>query len=411
MSRTTSPTPCTTRHAVILAAGESKRTRPLTLQRPKPLIPLMGQPLLAHILDQLVGLVHHVTLVVGYRADAIRAHFGDTYRDMQMHYVPQTERNGTAGALLALADAATTGGAPLLDEPFFLLYGDNLVSYTDLLRVCQQRYCLAALPVDDPRSFGVLDIEGDRVKRIIEKPPDAPPGSLANPGIYHLDGAVFPLLRQITPSPRGEYELTDLIELLAQQQHVGYSICADYWIPIGTPWDALAASLFLLQQRAKLHPYIDPGAELDASCALVDAAHVSAGARLGPGCTLHGPVLIGANVTIEAGCTIERAVIEEGAVIEHGSTISNSAIGAGCKIGPDCTVQYSLLDREASLGAGTVLRAQRFSEVQPTAATAGLLDIEAMQQRGMVLGQGVHVPSGTLLEAGSVLFPDAYTPA
>jgi bifunctional UDP-N-acetylglucosamine pyrophosphorylase/glucosamine-1-phosphate N-acetyltransferase len=381
------------------------------LQRPKPLIPLLGQPLLGHILDQLAGLVHHVTLVVGYRADAIRAHFGDTYRDMRMHYVPQTDRNGTAGALLALTDAAAASGAPLLDEPFFLLYGDNLVSHTDLLRVCQQRYCLAALPVDDPRSFGVLDIEGDRVKRIIEKPPDAPPGSLANPGIYHLDGAVFPLLRQIQPSPRGEYELTDLIELLAQQQHVGYSTCQDYWIPIGTPWDALAASLFLLQQRANLHPYIDPGAELDASCALVDAAHVSDGARLGPGCTLHGPVLIGANVTIEAGCTIERAVIEEGAVIEHGSTISNSAIGAGCKIGPDCTVQYSLLDREASLGAGTVLRAQRFSEVQPTAATAGLLDIEAMQQRGMVLGQGVHVPSGTLVEAGSVLFPDAYTPA
>jgi bifunctional UDP-N-acetylglucosamine pyrophosphorylase/glucosamine-1-phosphate N-acetyltransferase len=411
MSRTTSSSPCSTRHAIILAAGESTRTRPLTLQRPKPLIPLMGQPLLAHILDQLAGLVEHVTLVVGYRADDIRARFGDTYRDMRLHYVLQTERNGTAGALLAVADAAAAGSDLPLNEPFFLLYGDNLVSHIDLLRVCQQRYCVAALPVDDPRSFGVLDIAGDRVTRIIEKPPHAPPGSLANPGIYHFDGAVFALLRQITPSPRGEYELTDLIELLAQQQHVGYSTCADYWIPIGTPWDALAASLFLLQQRAGLHPYIDPSADLDASCALVDAAHVGAGARLGPGCTLYGPVLIGENVMIEAGCVIERAVIEAGAVIEHGTTISSSVIGAGCRIGPDCTVQYSLLDSEASVGAGSTLLARRFSEVQPTADTAGLLDLEAMQQRGMVLGQGVHLPSGTLAEAGSVLFPDAYTPA
>jgi bifunctional UDP-N-acetylglucosamine pyrophosphorylase/glucosamine-1-phosphate N-acetyltransferase len=376
------------------------------LQRPKPLIPLLGQPLLAHIFDQLVGLVEHVTLVVGYRAADISAHFGAEYRGMRLRYVLQTERNGTAGALLALADAAAAS-----DEPFFLLYGDNLISHTDLLRVCQQRYCLAALPVDDPRSFGVLDIEGDHVRRIIEKPPDAPPGSLANPGIYHFDGAVFPLVRQITPSPRGEYELTDLIELLAQQQHVGYSTCAGYWIPIGTPWETLAASLFLLHQRASLHPYIDPNAELDASCALVGAAHVGNGARLGPGCTLHGPVLIGENVVIEAGCTIERAVIEAGAVIEHGSTISSSMIGAGCKIGPDCTVQYSLLDSEASLGAGTSLLSRAFSEVQPSAATVGLLDVATMQQRGVVLGQGVHVPSGTLAEAGSVLFPDAYTPA
>jgi bifunctional UDP-N-acetylglucosamine pyrophosphorylase/glucosamine-1-phosphate N-acetyltransferase len=411
MSRTTTAPTCSTRHAIILAAGESTRTRPLTLQRPKPLIPLVGKPLLAHILDQLVGLVEHVTLVVGYRADDIRAHFGENYSGIQMHYVLQTERNGTAGALLALANAAAEREGPPLDAPFFLLYGDNLISHTDLLRVCQQRYCMAALPVDDPRSFGVLDIEGDRVRRIIEKPPDAPPGSFANPGIYHFDGDVVPALRQIQPSPRGEYELTDLIGLLAQQQHVGYSVCAGYWIPIGTPWEALMASLFLLQQRAGLHPYIDPGAELDASCALVGAAHVGPGARLGPGCTLHGPVLLGEGVVIEAGCTLERCVIEAGAIIEHGSTISDSVVGAGCRIGPDCTVQYSLLDRGASLGAGIALLAHSFREVQPAAATMGLLNLETMQQRGAVVGQDVHLPSGTLIEAGSVLFPDAHTPA
>ncbi|MCU0490209.1 MAG: sugar phosphate nucleotidyltransferase, partial [Chloroflexaceae bacterium] len=201
---------CTTRHAVILAAGESKRTRPLTNDRPKPLIPLLGKPLLAHILDELVGLVETVTLVVGYRAADISAHFGSAYRGMALRYAHQHQTNGTASALLAVE----TAFGPL-DEAFFLLYGDNLISREDLEPLCQQPYSLAGLRVDDARSFGVLELADDHVVRILEKPANPPPHALANPGIYHFGPAAFPALHEIRPSPRGEYEFTDLIELLA----------------------------------------------------------------------------------------------------------------------------------------------------------------------------------------------------
>lgn len=201
MERTTHE-PCPTRHAVILAAGESTRTRPLTLHRPKPLIPLLGKPLLAHILDELVGIVQHVTLVVGYRADDIRRSFGTSYQGMQLSFVVQEQVNGTAGALLSVAQQAEGGGAPPLDAPFFLLYGDNLISQVDVRGVCRDRYCLAGLQVADPRLFGVLEIHEGQVVRILEKTPYPPPGAPANPGIYHLDGQAVPLLAQIQPSPR-----------------------------------------------------------------------------------------------------------------------------------------------------------------------------------------------------------------
>ncbi len=404
MHKAPEPKSCRTRHAIILAAGESTRTRPLTLHRPKPLIPLLGQPLLAHILDELVGLIEDVTLVVGYRADDIQSHFGDTYRDMQLRYVHQHEVNGTAGALLTVANYAQARGESFLEAPFFLLYGDNLISRSDLVGVCQHRYSLAGLRVEDPRAFGVLDIVDNRVRRIIEKPDTPPPEALANPGVYHFDGQVIPALRTIEPSPRGEYELTDLIEAIAAEHPVSYSLCKGQWVPVGNPWEVLIAGSFLLQQRAahrsEIHPEAThPDCQMSGSVAMGRAT-------VGPGCTIKGPVFIGDDVTIGAGCTLERVSIEAGATIGDQTTIERSLIGPGAHIGAGCTIAHSVLDDRAQVGDGTRLLAHRFTETEPAAFTAGLLTKDTMQRHGTVVGPGVAVPGRSTLGAGSILFPE-----
>lgn len=398
MTHTNTHLPCQTRHAIILAAGESTRTRPLTLHRPKPLIPMLGQPLLAHILDELVGVVERVTLVVGYRADDIRNSFGDTYRDIHIRYVQQHQVNGTAGALLTVADQTSDTE----QEPFFLLYGDNLVSQVDVVHVCQQRYCMAGLPVQDPGAFGILDVVDGRVLRIIEKPPDAPPGSLANPGIYHFDTQVFPALRRIQPSPRGEYELTDLIEMVAQEHTIGYHPCAGHWIPISTPWDVLLGSMFLLERRSALRSSIDPSAHGVDHAAI--SGYVQIGrVQIGTGCRITGPTIIADGVTIGSGCTIERSVLEQGVTIGDNTTISNSVLFAGAQVGVQCTIQSSLFDTGASAGAGTQLADHVFDEVQPIAATLGLLDAATCRRRGSVLASHVVLAAGSTLAPGSIL--------
>jgi bifunctional UDP-N-acetylglucosamine pyrophosphorylase/glucosamine-1-phosphate N-acetyltransferase len=409
MAHTSGPTACQTRHAIILAAGESKRTRPLTLQRPKPLIPLLGQPLLAHILDELVGLVQHVTLVVGYRADDIRAHFGTAYRDIQLHYIHQHVANGTAGALLAVADQAGRAGTIPLDSPFFLLYGDNLISQKDILNVCAQRYCMAALPVNDPTGFGILDVADGYVRRIIEKPPDAPPGSLANPGIYHFDEHVLPALRQIQPSPRGEYELTDLIAALAEQHTVGYTICNGYWIPVGNPWEVLIAGAFLLEKRAALRPAIHRDADIAPACKIDGYAYVGR-ATIGSGCHIIGPAYIADNVVLESGCTIDHGVLEEGAHIGAGCVIEHSIIGAQAHVGSGSALQHSLLDDGASVGQGCQLLARTYKDLNSAAFSGGVLGNYTLYRRGSVLGPGVALPADTALVSGSILFPDAHSP-
>lgn len=407
MMHTSSQPPCQTRHAIVLAAGESRRTRPLTLHQPKPLIPLLGQPLLAHILDELVGMVEHVTLVVGYRADAIRNHFGPSYRGMHLYYVHQHEVNGTGGALLVVADQATQVGIPLgADDPFFLLYGDNLISQVDLVSVCTQRYCMAALPVDDPTAFGILQLVDDRVLRIVEKPPQAPPGALANPGIFHFDGHVFPTLRQIPPSPRGEYELTDLIGALAEEHPVGYRVCAGHWLPVGNPWEVLIATAFLLQKQAHLAPVTNPNALIAPDCQISGAVRIGR-ARIGPNCQLRGPLVIADDVVIGAGCIIDRSVLEAGATVGDNCTIEHSIVSQQASVGSGSLLQSSLLDKQARLGTAAQLLAQMFPNVSPVAYTLGLLDDTTLRRRGAIVGQGVVLPAESIVGPGTVIFPYA----
>ncbi|EFO79062.1 nucleotidyl transferase [Oscillochloris trichoides DG-6] len=385
------PATCTTRHAVILAAGESKRTRPLTSHRPKPLIPLLGRPLLAHILDELVGLVDHATLVIGYRADAIRHAFGASYRGIALHYVLQTEVNGTAGALRAVGPLA---------EPFFLLYGDNLIAHADLVGVCASLPSLAGLRVEDARSFGVLQIEDGHVRGIWEKPEHPPPDALANPGIYHLDAAAFPALEQIQPSPRGEYELTDLIGLLAAQRPVGYHICTGFWVPIGTPWEALSAVQFLLARRAGLASQIDPQAHIEPGVQISGWVQIGR-ARVGAGSRIIGPAVIGDDCVIGAGCRVETSCMEPGAHVDDGARVHDSVIGAGAHVGAGSRVESSWLDDLASVAPISRLPSQHFTNLRPTAATAGLLTPTQLCTRGVILSREVHV-NGTV-DAGRVV--------
>jgi bifunctional UDP-N-acetylglucosamine pyrophosphorylase/glucosamine-1-phosphate N-acetyltransferase len=347
------------RHAVILAAGESTRTRPLTLYRPKPLITLLDRPLLAHILDELVGLVERATLVVGYRADMVEAFFGTSYRGIELRYAHQQQVNGTAGALLAVGK---------IDEPFFLLYGDNLIAREDIVGVTHGRYAVAGLLVEDARAFGLLQIEDGRVRAIIEKPAHPPANALANPGIYRFDSAVFPLLEQITPSPRGELELTDLIAAIAATESIVPHRCTGYWVPVGNPWEALSAAQFLVASRTPEQIFIHPTAHVDPSAQII------------------GPCVIGPQALVGAAATVVASVLSAGASVDAGAAVHSS-----------------WLDDGASVGAGALLAARTFEELRPTAETRGRLQRTQLITRGAILGRGVRVAVGAQIEPGTTI--------
>ncbi len=221
---------------VLLAAGRGKRLRPLTDSIPKPLIELSGHPILEWALTGLRDAgIDDIAIITGYRGDQIRDYFQNGSRwNLSLHYFVQKEQSGTANAVLPAADF-------LNDEPFFLGYGDifvppqNYLKMHDIFQQSAQDSILAVRAVDDPSAAGVVLIENGCLSGIIEKPaPGTAPGNLINAGLMILQPEIFQHIRHVTPSVRGEYELTDALVGLAQKSAVHIYRITDYWSDIGT---------------------------------------------------------------------------------------------------------------------------------------------------------------------------------
>src|SRR3989339_1496992 len=134
--------------AVILAAGKSTRTYPLTLTRPKPLLKAANKTILQHNLDNLSGIVDEVILVVGYKKEMIKKEFGNKHKNIKLIYVEQKEQLGTAHAL--------SFAEPYIKNKFILMMGDDIYSRWDIKNCIKYQYSILATIVKDPQNFGVI---------------------------------------------------------------------------------------------------------------------------------------------------------------------------------------------------------------------------------------------------------------
>jgi len=130
---------------------------------------------------------------------------------------------------------------PYIHEKFFVLNGDDLFSQKDLRKISRHAHCDLVEFRENASAFGVMETKGDLVINVIEKPPYQISG-LVNTGMCCFSPDVFEILETLQPSPRGEYELTDAMKILAQQQKFHYEQVSGYWIPVGYPWHILEAT-------------------------------------------------------------------------------------------------------------------------------------------------------------------------
>lgn len=196
--------------AVILAAGRGTRLQPLTDTIPKAMVSINGKPQLEILIEQLktVG-VNDITIVVHYLKEKIMKHFGDGSKfKVKIQYVEQKEMLGTANAVLC--------SEPFVkDKKFFLIFCDSLFE-TDLLeRLLKHKSdgTFTCREVKDPSRFGILMIEGNKVIKFVEKP-EHPPSHLASFSVFIMPREIYGACKKIKPGPKGEYWLTDAIQLL-----------------------------------------------------------------------------------------------------------------------------------------------------------------------------------------------------
>lgn len=228
---------------IILAAGEGTRMRPLTLKTPKPLLEVLGKPLIEYHFGSLPPEIHEVAVVIGYLGEQIQEHLGKEFRGKKISYILQKEYLGTFHAVELAKNFVG-------DQDFLVIYADDLVSPKSIKECIKKgSLCMLLSPVDRPERFGIVVLNPDGTVKELEEKPKNPKSNLANCGPCVLNKKIFDF--PPPPSHKNEYFLTDSIALMMKAGHRIKSVIADWWMPIGYPEDLKKAEEFLFKKVIK----------------------------------------------------------------------------------------------------------------------------------------------------------------
>jgi glucose-1-phosphate thymidylyltransferase len=306
---------------VIPVAGVGTRLRPQTHTIPKALLTVAGKPILGHILDAVIPLTpSEVVLVVGYMGERVVEYIARDYPGLAVRIVRQDEQKGLGHAIFLTREALKAPG------PAFVVLGDTIFK-ADLQRVAREGVSsLGVMEVEDPRRFGVAIVEGGVVTRLVEKP-DTPISRLALTGIYYFrDGRTLAagleemMTRGITT--KGEYQLTDALQLMIEHGERMTTFRLDGWYDCGKPETLLETNRFLLEQGAQ--PASLPGSIVVPPVAISPTATIEGSVigpfvTVGPGAEIRGSVvrnsIVGRNAFVER-CLLDASLIGENAAVK-----------------------------------------------------------------------------------------------
>jgi len=312
---------------LILSGGKGTRLRPITHTSAKQLVPVANKPVLFYGIEAMAAAgIREVGIIIAPETgDEIREAVGDGSRfGVEITYVPQAEP-------LGLAHAVLTAEPFLGDSPFVMYLGDNLLQggIEDLVaafRSSSPDALILLTPVPDPENYGVAELDGDKVVRLVEKP-ERPATDLALVGVYMFTPGIHDAARAIQPSGRGELEITDAIQHLVD------------------------AGRRMLEANRLILEAIDPRVEgeLDEASQVEGRVVIEAGARL-ERVTVRGPAIIGAGARLRDCYIGPYTAIAEDCVIE-GAEVEHSILLAGSSVrGLAGRMESSLLGKNVHVG-------------------------------------------------------------
>jgi glucose-1-phosphate thymidylyltransferase len=311
---------------LILSGGAGTRLRPITHTSAKQLVPVANKPVLFYGIEALVdaGVKEVGIIIAPETGDEIRAAAGDGSQfGAEITYIVQDKPAGLAHAVLTAEEF-------IAGSPFVMYLGDNLLR--DGLRGLVSAFIdddpdalILLTPVEDPSSYGVAELDGQRIVRLIEKPKD-PPSNLALVGVYLFSPSIFDAARSLEPSWRGEYEITEAIQALIDDGHkVQSEVVRGWWKDTGQLADMLEANRLVLEElETKLDGEVDDESRVEG------------------------------RVVIEAGASLTRSVVRGPAVIGAGACIEDAYIGPYTSIGDGVHVRRSEVEHSIILADSVV---------------------------------------------------------
>jgi len=312
--------------AVVLAAGHGKRLLPFTSYRPKHLLPVAGKPILHHSIEYLRDVleIRELIIVVGYQRHVIMDYFKDG-KDfgVDISYVIQhtDQMHGLAAAVNLVKDK--------ISNDFVVLLGDNLFS-ADLSKVIDLHFdtnSFATLHVEEhpnPKRFGVVVMDENNNVINVEEKPEKPKSNYVISGFYVFSPIIFHMIKDLKPSKRNEYELTDAIQKLIDNNYVVKAAKINGWrLDIGYPEDLLLVNKHYLNKNThsvkgkSINSEIIPPVYIAENCIIEDS-------------------IVGPYVMVEKGVSIKRSTVKNSVILENSllerSSVSDSVIGTNSKV-------------------------------------------------------------------------------
>ncbi len=380
--------------AVIMAAGKSTRTWPLTLTKPKPLLKVMNREIIKHNLDALQGLVGEVIIIVGFKREMIIEEIGHKYGKLKIRYAEQKAQLGTGHALKYVEK--------LIKGKFIVIGGDDIFSKKDIKACLRHKYAVLGCKVEDPGRFGVFVVKGKEVNKVVEKPKKFV-SDIANTGLYVFDKSVFEF--KLRKSQRGEYEIVDYINALIKKERVVCENVKGYWLSVGYPWDLIEANNVLVSEikndikgkveknvivKGKL--IVGKGTEILSGTYIKGNVTIGENCLIGPNCYLRGNTSIGNGCHIGQAVEIKNSIIMDNAKVPHLSYIGDSVIG-----------------KNSNLGAGTITANLKHDNKNVRSVVKGKIADTGRRKLGTIIADDVHTGINTTIYPGRKIWPGVST--
>ena len=382
--------------AVILAAGASTRTYPLTVTMPKAMLKVANKTIIEHVLDQLDGIVKEAIIIVGYKKEKIMQ-LGARYNKITLKYVEQKEQLGTGHAVLQAEQ--------YISDRFIVLNADDLISKVDIKSLISHDYAVLAQKVDNPNNYGVFITKSNKLVNVVEKPKTFI-SNIANVAVYVFNKKIFDLIKKTEKTERREYELTDALKKLARNNDVYCEMIKDYWLPIGYAWDIIKANEVLLSRikASEIKGIVEKGATLKGIVC------VGKGTIIKSGVYIEGPVVIGENCKIGPNCYIRGSTsIGNNCHIGQAVELKNTIIFDKTNVAHLSYVGDSVIGNNSNLGAGTVTANLRHDNKNIRSAVKGLIIDTGRRKLGTIIGDNVHTGIHTSIYPGRKIWPDKTT--
>jgi len=369
--------------AVILAAGEGKRLRPFTETMPKVMLPVANKPVLEYVFDAVKNSgIDEIIVVVGYKKEVIMEYFKD-YEDAKINYVVQDKQLGTAHALLQAKKH--------INDSFIVLSGDNIIDKNSISNLIKEKseYSILIKEHPNPSKYGVVFLEKNILKKIIEKPKEEV-GKFISTGIYKLPSSIFNDIKKLTS--QGSYALTSVIQSIVKEDKKINTVTADSWMDIVYPWDLLTVNEAMLHNApASINGIIEKGVTMKG------AVSIGKNTTIYSGCYIVGPVIIGDNCEIGPNaCIFPSTTIGNNSVVNPFSEINNSVIMDDVQVRSNSFISHSIIGKGSIIG-------NNFSNIPGKATVEIENEFKKLENLGAIVGEDCNIASNVVVESGILI--------